>query len=152
MKKFIISIVLMAAAVISANAQNRNIWRNNGYRFNVELSETSGDQFAISTSHGYTFNSGLFLGGGVSFRYDDAKEHYMTPLYAEGRWSFLKGIVSPFIDAKIGGNINITDGKKSGFYFAPSVGLDIWHFSLSVGYDVLTNVGNGLKVGLAVQF
>jgi len=142
MKKFIISIVLMAAAVISANAQNRNIWRNNGYR----------DQFAISTSHGYSFNSGLFIGGGVSFRYDDAENHYMTPLYAEGRWSFLKGIVSPFIDAKIGGNINITDSKKSGFYFAPSVGLDIWHFSLSVGYDVLTNVGNGLKVGLAVRF
>ena len=150
MKKFVISILLIAAAAVSASAQN--IWKNQGYRFNVELTETAGDQYSISTSHGYGFGNGFFLGGGVAFRYDNDAKYYMTPLYAEARWSILGKTVSPFIDAKVGCNINISKGSKSGFYFSPSVGLDIWHFSLLVGYDVLPQIGNGLKLGIGIQF
>lgn len=154
MKKSILKILVAAATMlggISASAQNRNTYFKSGYTFDVELATVhSFDENAFTTSHGYSFGNGLFVGGGLGFEYVVSDKAYMTPVFAELRWSILNCIASPYLDARVG--YMVTNNSRNSFYFAPAVGIDISKVSLFVGWDILPSYNGGFKFGVGLHF
>lgn len=150
MKKIITIIALAAITAFCASAQT-NSWHKKGYSFDVELATTKAfDQNAFSTSHGYSFGNGLFLGGGAAFEYVVSESTYMTPVFAEARWSVLDKTISPYIDARAGYMI-IADHANS-FYFSPTIGLDIWKLNAFIGWDIIPALKGGFKFGIGLHF
>ena len=62
------------------------------------------------------------------------KTRYQVPIFAEIKYSFLDRLVSPFVDLKAGGFYDYTLGG-AGYMIRPSIGVDIWRFSVSAGWD-----------------
>lgn len=132
-----------------------NVGYRTGYRANVELSWDSSKCWNISSSHGYSFGNGLYIGGGIGFSaaltkadknakssntegaYQpefkwDAK--YYTPMFADVKYSFTESFVTPFIDLRGGAIADISDSGAS-LFINPAIGVDIARFSLKVGYE-----------------
>ena len=133
-----------------------NVGYHRGYRADVELAWDSSKHWSISTSHGFSFGNGLYVGGGVGFSaaltkadkntkssntegaYQpeskwDAK--YYTPMFAEVKYSFMKSFATPFIDLRGGAIADITDSGAS-LFINPAIGVDIARFSIKVGYEL----------------
>lgn len=164
MKKTIVTIVSCIVLAFSANAQEETVTAKNtahkqGYHFNVELGMGVDNQMYFSTSHGYNFGNGLFVGGGAQFmeRWDnewfDGTSKSITPVFGEVRYSLLNSLFSPYFDFRAGAAINITD-ENVGAMIVPSVGLDISCVSLGVGYTWITGKSqwNGLNISASVNF
>ncbi len=132
-----------------------NVGFRTGYRADVELGWDNSKCWNISSSHGYSFGNGLYIGGGVGFSaaltkadkntkssntegaYQpeskwDAK--YYTPMFADVKYSFMRSFVTPFIDLRGGAIADISDSGAS-LFINPAVGVDIARFSLKVGYE-----------------
>lgn len=133
-----------------------NVGYRTGYRADVELSWDSSKCWNISSSHGYSFGNGLYVGGGVGFSaaltkadkntkssntegaYQpeskwDAK--YYTPMFADVKYSFMRSFATPFIDLRGGAIADITDSGAS-LFINPAIGVDIARFSVKVGYEL----------------
>lgn len=80
----------------------------------------------VFTSHGYQFNSHIFLGGGVAYltrlAYDERALDYLLPVYAHFRYNFLSKRVSPFVEVKAGYSLA---GVLTDAYSEASLGLRI---------------------------
>ena len=132
-----------------------NVGFRTGYRADVELGWDNSKCWNISSSHGYSFGNGLYIGGGVGFSaaltkadkntkssntegaYQpeskwDAK--YYTPMFADVKYSFMRSFVTPFVDLRGGAIADITDSGAS-LFINPAIGVDIARFSLKVGYE-----------------
>ncbi len=107
----------------------------NGYRADIELSWANPNHWGISTSHGRSFGNGLYVGGGVGFNaIMENKITYYTPVFADVKYSFINRLASPFVSAKAGGLIDITNSGIRTFV-NPALGVDISRFSIKVGYE-----------------
>lgn len=154
MKKIALAALITAATLLcglSAQAKNKNAYFKNGYTFDVELATAhSLDENTFTTSHGYSFGNGLFVGGGLGFEYVVSDKAYMTPVFAELRWSILDCIASPYLDARAG--YMVTNNNRNSFYFAPTIGIDISKVSLFVGWDIIPSYKGGFKFGVGLHF
>lgn len=106
-----------------------------GYRADIELSWANPNHWGISTSHGRSFGNGLYAGGGAGFyaiMADDVT--FYTPVFADIKYSFINRLASPFVSAKAGGLIDITNSGIRTF-INPALGVDIDRFSIKVGYE-----------------
>lgn len=80
----------------------------------------------------------MYLGGGTGIVYSplrklNVRNQIIIPFFGEIKYSFLKNsIVSPFVDVVAGGAYNYSS-YGTGYLLKPSVGLDVWRFSASVG-------------------
>ena len=141
--KRIIALVALLIGITSATfaQQNENKWFDKGYAFNVELSATDINIFHITSSHGWAFGNGLFVGGGAGFGAEwtegkvEGTPHYVPSLFVNTRWSILNSGISPFIDIKATQYIDLAAGKTT-YGVTPSVGVDMGHFSLGMGYSI----------------
>ena len=115
---------------------------NKGYKANIQTSvlfANNSGLSSISSSHGYSFGNGLYLGGGTGIVYSplrklNVRNQIIIPFFGEIKYSFLKNtIVSPFVDVVAGGAYNYSS-YGTGYLLKPSVGLDVWRFSASVGF------------------
>ena len=89
-----------------------------GYRAMVEAmgGVTEDSPFlAVSTSHGYRFNSRVYLGGGLALTTDG------IPLFAHGRFNLMKTRTAPLVDVKGGYNFGYLD---SPLYLSAGVGIN----------------------------
>ena len=94
--------------------------------------------FEALTIHGYQFNPYLFLGAGAGVNYyltnsgDDAG---FIPIFVDVRGYLLNKPITPYAEAKIGGQLTYNGNGENGIYFAPELGCK---FSLSrkVGLDL----------------
>lgn len=132
-----------------------NVGYRTGYRADVELSWDSSKCWSISSSHGYSFGNGLYVGGGVGFgavlskieqmAIGDNSENiyqpknsweanYSVPLFADVKYSFMKSFATPFIDLRGGAIADISDSGAS-LFINPAIGVDIARFSIKVGYE-----------------
>lgn len=120
---------------------NRNYLYNRGYKANIQASvlfANNSELSSISSSHGYSFGNGLYLSGGTGIVYSplhklNVKNQIIIPFFGEIKYSFLKNaIVSPFVDLVAGGAYNYSS-YGTGYLLKPSIGLDVWRFSASVG-------------------
>ncbi len=121
-----------------------NVGYNRGYRADIELSWANKSVWGISSSHGFSFGNGLYVGGGAGFRAELTKQagaqgsnwnaSYFVPIFADIKYSFMKTLASPFVSLRGGAIADITNlGVRT--FASPAVGLDIARFSLKVGYE-----------------
>lgn len=107
--------------------------------------------YEFSTTHGYRFASGLFLGAGVGLStlkdvsyYDDENRLAALPLYGDVRWYFAtRHVVRPFVGTRIGYNISLNEKPSyddfrslRGLYASLGGGLEAGRFTLSLNYLV----------------
>ena len=121
-----------------------NVGYNRGYRADIELSWANKSVWGITSSHGFSFGNGLYVGGGAGFSAEltkspvtpeaDWNASYFVPIFADIKYSFTKTLASPFVSLKGGAVADITN-KGIRTFANPAVGLDIARFSLKVGYE-----------------
>ncbi|MGI5847573.1 MAG: hypothetical protein ACOX5T_06075 [Candidatus Cryptobacteroides sp.] len=152
-----IFILFLALTSLFASAQtSSNHLYSEGYKSNVQISAMFHDSQMISTlstSHGYGFGNGLFVGGGTGIIYNPTygngvKNRIQIPIFGEVKYSFLNKKVSPFVDLKAGGLFDYS-AYGVGYVLKPSVGVDFWKLSLCAGIERLseTYATQGLKEG-----
>lgn len=112
-----------------------NVGYNRGYRADIELSWANKAVWGITSSHGFSFGNGLYVGGGAGFTAElENTTSYFVPVFADIKYSFAKTFVTPFVSLKGGAVVNITNsGLRT--YANPAVGLDIARFSVKAGYE-----------------
>lgn len=146
MKKVILTVLLMAFAVV-AFAQTSNSSYKKGYKADVELgtkiySGKGKGCYMVTTSHGYSFGNGLYVGGGLGIGVEtfgmlyNADARICVPIFADVKYSFMNRLVSPFVSLKTGGYYDYTQ-CGIGYFVRPAIGVDIWRFSLNVGADYM---------------
>jgi len=145
MKRFFLICIITAICACNILAQtsvNRNYLYNRGYKADVQASALFEDNHtltSLTSSHGFAFGNGLYLGGGIGVTYSpinklNVSHQIIIPIFAEIKYSFLRNsIVSPFVDLIAGGAYNYSS-YGTGYVLKPSIGLDVWKFSASVGY------------------
>jgi hypothetical protein len=121
-----------------------NVGYNRGYRADIELSWANKSIWGITSSHGFSFGNGLYVGGGTGFGAELIKNtktpesnwnaSYFAPVFADIKYSFTKTQVAPFV-SMIGGAIADITNKGIRTFANPAIGLDIARFSLKVGYE-----------------
>ena len=159
-----------------------NVGYDRGYRADIELSWSNKSVWDISSSHGFSFGNGLYVGGGAGFGAELTKKtaigariaddvdpdytpesnwnaSYFVPVFADIKYSFMKTFVTPFISMKGGAIADITN-KGIRTFANPAVGLDIARFSMKVGYEYQVgswghrdgNHMHNVKIGVAYTF
>ena len=121
-----------------------NVGYNRGYRADIELSWANKSVWGITSSHGFSFGNGLYVGGGVGFGAELTQNtktpetnwnaSYFVPGFADIKYSFTKTQVAPFVSMKGGAIADITN-KGIRTFANPAIGLDIARFSMKVGYE-----------------
>ena len=121
-----------------------NVGYTRGYRADIELSWANKSVWGITSSHGFSFGNGLYVGGGTGFGAELTKEtetpesnwnaSYLVPVFADIKYSFLNTLATPFVSLKGGAVADITN-KGIRTFANPAVGLDIARFSMKVGYE-----------------
>ena len=137
-----------------------NVGYNKGYRADIELSWANKSVWGITSSHGFSFGNGLYVGGGAGFGAELSKNtaavasvadevidpeysytpesdwiaSYFVPVFADIKYSFTKTQVAPFVSMKGGAIADITN-KGIRTFANPAVCIDIARFSLKVGYE-----------------
>ena len=131
----------LALGVLSVDAQTKDyVDYERGYRVDIAVSTSISEQYTLSTSHGFSFGNGLYVGGGVGFtaetflNFEDAP-HYLVPLFADVKYTFLNKRVSPFVSARVGGVFN-TEYKMNRMLINPMVGINVRHFTVGLGYEL----------------
>lgn len=131
----------LALGVLSVDAQTKGyVDYERGYRADIAVSTSISEQYTLSTSHGFSFGNGLYVGGGVGFtaetflNFEDAP-HYLVPLFADVKYTFLNKRVSPFVSARVGGVFN-TEYKMNRMLINPMVGINVRHFTVALGYEL----------------
>ena len=121
-----------------------NVGYNRGYRADIELSWSNKSVWGITSSHGFSFGNGLYVGGGAGFGGELTKKaktpesnwnaSYFVPVFADIKYSFTKTLAAPFVSMKGGAIADITNrGIRT--FANPAAGLDIARFSMKVGYE-----------------
>jgi hypothetical protein len=121
-----------------------NVGYDRGYRADIELSWANKSIWGITSSHGFSFGNGLYVGGGAGFGAELTKKaivpesdwdaSYFVPVFADIKYSFTKTFAAPFVSMKGGAVADITN-KGIRTFANPAVGLDIARFSLKFGYE-----------------
>lgn len=170
MKRFLTIIFAIAFSGVALSAQNNadtlkpaymvNVGYNRGYRADIELSWANKSLWGITSSHGFSFGNGFYVGGGAGFSAELTKNpaatahvaenvvdpeysytpesnwnaSFFVPVFADIKYSFTKTLAAPFVSMKGGAIADITNNGIR-LFANPAVGLDIARFSLKVGYE-----------------
>ena len=146
-----------------------NVGYKRRYRADIELSWANKSVWGITSSHGFSFGNGLYVGGAAGFGAELTKKakdpesnwnaSYFVPVFADIKYSFTKTLVTPFVSMKGGAVVDISN-KGLRTFANPAVGLDIARFSLKMGYEYQLGFwghldGNhihNVKLGVAYTF
>ncbi|MBR4408465.1 MAG: hypothetical protein IKT11_01945 [Bacteroidales bacterium] len=124
-----------------------------GYVGNVSLSVVPRPGLVgvdITTSHGYSFGNGLWMGGGVGASITFESDGILLPFFAEAKYSFMPDRkASPFIDCRVG---YMTNFEATYLFFSPMAGVDINRFSVFVQFYTKWAVAPILSMGAAFNF
>lgn len=139
MKKLFLCVALIVLC-LGAMAQDCYSYRK-GYRGDVALGGVVGitkgvrnDAFSLSTTHGYSFGDGLFVGAGAGVNVLTSAE-VTIPVYLVGKYTFIDSRVSPFLDCRVGWEALVYDRDHGvAFVVSPAIGVDLGRFSLRAGY------------------
>lgn len=112
--------------------------KTRGYRGFVDFgyieSNSGSSSIEANTTHGYQFNSFIFLGGGVGIDYGIDDDMVSMPIYSDFKVNFCRLKNTPFFDLKYGFIVS----DKPGLYIAPALGV---RFSLQNKKAVDIRVG-----------
>ena len=130
--------ILATGNVVSAQNGKGGWSYRKDYRADVEFAWMNPGQYVLSTSHGYSFGNGLYVGGGLGLGFDTSyadKTSVIVPLFAEVKYSFLDQFDSPFVSFRAGEYADFTNFGL-GFFFNPAVGIDLGRFNIKLGYEL----------------
>lgn len=152
MKKVILSAVAFFLAAMVMSAQESHAFEK-GYRGNMsvggDISVTKGwtDNFVgLTTSHGYSFGDGMYMGGGIGLNLEFGGDYVCVPLFFESRYNIVAWKLSPYVDCRVGFEAILPggDGSAIAFMASPGVGIDYRRLSYRVGYHCMA--GNSFKL------
>ena len=139
MKKFILLICLLGLG-IGVDAQESYSF-NKGYRGDVSVGGIVGvtkgvrnDAFSLSTVHGYSYDDGLFIGGGIGLNvlFSDL---VTVPVFAVAKYNFVDKTFSPFVDCRLGAEAMLQNNDKGvAFLVSPGAGVDFKRMSFRFAY------------------
>lgn len=109
-------------ATDSISTSTSGYWGCIGLGFILSVDGTGRDGLKIDFVNGYRFNPYFAVGAGVGFR--GYAENFRTlPVYLHLKVNLLDKPFSPFIALSGGADVGIGQGKKSGGYFSPAIGI-----------------------------
>lgn len=146
--------LLLFASASYAQDGHRFLYGEPGYAGNISFAIgkdfIQGATVDLLTSHGYSFGNGLYLGmgTGLSVIIDGDGVFPAIPIFADMKYSFLDRKVSPYVALKAGVSMDTGyDYLPICLYLAPSVGIDIGRFSISVNYVYERNTARVVESG-----
>ena len=149
MKKLILMTVVLLFSGMALSAQGSRAFEK-GYRGTVniggEISVTKGwpqNSVGLTTSHGYSFGDGMYLGGGLGFGIDMGGDYASIPVFFDAKYNIVDWKLSPYVDCRVGMELYV-DGGECAFMASPGVGFDYRMMSFRVGYKC--KAGNGFKL------
>jgi len=138
MKKFLL-LILTVFAAMTVSAQGSRAFEK-GYRGNVSLggniSVTRGwinNSVELTTSHGYGFGDGMYVGGGVGLNVS-FNDYAGIPVFFDVKYNILDWKLSPYVDYRMGMEVMIVDDLGYAFIASPGIGFDYRKMSFRVGY------------------
>ena len=165
-------VFFLTTLLLSSVSHAQSLAGRKGYQGNVELelgyiTGTNALDVAALTTHGYNTGDGWFFGAGTGLRLTPNHHAlFSVPVFADARYCFCHGQVRPFIDMKVGTEVNAEE-LAAGLFVSPSVGVMISRYSIAVKYGFCTGQtdsmdGSGyvgykyeshaISIGLAVNF
>ena len=161
-KKFfaVIAVLLLAAGSAFAQDHTNRSFRK-GYRADIMLGANTAKQSFISTTHGYSFGNGLFIGAGAGFGVEfvpdfNADPAYLSKAFADVRYCPWDFKAAPFVGLRVGTIIGVHETPHAGFMLNPAIGLDWGRVTLKVGYMFQTREDsrkvNCVDFGVAFNF
>lgn len=111
--KRVIGICVTLCMVVGLNAQELNTWKYKGFvdveggiAYNLNTAQTVSTinmQFmtCLTTTHGVAFKN-VFLGAGLGYYRSYRDNENIYPFYLAGRYTFAKGKLKPFLEARGG--------------------------------------------------
>lgn len=158
-KNFLILIALFALSNMAKaqDAETANRMFRRGYRTDIQLEANTYQQSFISTSHGYSFGNGFYIGGGAAFGVEfqpdfEADPFYLSSLFVDGKYTLTQWRVAPFVALRTGSYITIEENPAGRFFINPAVGVDWGHISLRVGYEYQTKAKSVATFGIGFNF
>lgn len=138
MRKSVLILALLLLATLVTSAQNNRAFEK-GYRGNVSLTGNVGinkgfinNGIELTTSHGYNFGDGMYMGGGVGLNIS-MNEYVDVPVFFDMKYNILDWKISPYMDCRLGAVI-MADADTFAFMVSPGVGFDYKKMSFRVGY------------------
>ena len=116
------------------------VFEHGGYRFDIELSCSIPTIWEFSSSHGYSFGNGLYVGGGAGFYAECLPDYetlptYYIPVFADVKYNFCNTLASPYVSLKGGVDFDVCNTGMN-ININPAIGLDISRYSINFGYDM----------------
>ena len=153
MKKLILIAAAVMLAAMSASAQGNKAFEK-GYRGSVgvggNVSVTKGwpnSAVELTTSHGYSFGDGMYVGAGVGFNLDMSGVDVGIPVFLDVKYNLVDWKLSPYIDCRMGMEFMTYENLDYGFLASPGIGFDYRDMSLRVGYKCVAGAVNIPKNG-----
>lgn len=157
MRKLVLVVVSLLLTTLVSYAQSSHAFEK-GYRGNVSLTGNIGiskglshNGIELTTSHGYSFGDGMYMGGGIGMNIVNDCVNF--PVYFDMKYNLLDWKLSPYMDCRVGVTIAGEDGIP--FMASPGVGFDYRKMSFRVGYKCEAGWGYKLhtvSIGTSVNF
>ena len=149
MKKMLLTAVALIFASVMMSAQESHAFEK-GYRGNVLVGGNVGvdkgfshNAAGLTTSHGYSFGDGMYLGCGVGVAVDFSGNYARIPVFFDTKYNLVDWKLSPYVDCRVGMEM-FAGVKGCAFIASPGVGFDYRKLSYRVGYQC--EAGNGFKL------
>lgn len=136
-KTFFIVFLILSCAVLSA--QESRMFRR-GYRGNVEIGNYAvfgkdkvGGIAQLTTTQGFSFGDGAFVGFGLGMGVDLNQELFL-PLFLDAKYNFIDRRTSPFAAVRTGLRYGPDDEYVS-YGISLGGGVDFGRHSIRIGYE-----------------
>ena len=161
MKKLVSFAIALIIAVMTMSAQNSSAFKQ-GYHGVVSASGHVGvnkgvpnNCIELSTSHGYNFGDGVYMGGGVGLNIALNGNLSSIPIFYEMKYNIIDWKISPYVSCQIGTSILGLDGPNLAFLASPRVGVDYRKVSICAGYRCEAgemNKFHAVSLSVAINF
>lgn len=139
MKRLILIIAVFVLMVLGFGIQNAHAYEK-GYNGNVSISENIGinkglinNVVEITTSHGYNFGDGMYMGGGIGLNFGLNGSFAGVPMFYEMKYNIVDWKISPYVDCRVGTTIG-AEHDNPAFLVSPGFGFDYRKISFRAGY------------------
>lgn len=149
MRKSFVFLICAILFTSTAFAQTNRALKK-GYHGNLELGtsamtlKTMGSSSAepdevirLSTTHGYAFGNGVFIGAGAGYNFLLIENVQFASAFIDVKYNFVDASASPFIEGRTGYNYCTSQKNETGGLFvSTAAGVDFGRMSARIGYEL----------------
>lgn len=148
-KNTLLFVVLAILLAVPVSAKDNKALKK-GYHGNLELGTSAmtmkmmgnssvepDEMIRLSSTHGYAFGNGLFLGAGAGCNFQLIEELHFASAFLDVKYNLVDGSVSPFIEGRTGYNYCINKYNEiGGLFVSTAAGVDFGRVSARLGYEL----------------